>query len=147
MVDDQEVLRHYVRVLERVDKKALLRGACEIRQDLDPLLSDIITCSVEEKPAFGSFNIVSFLKFTDGCKWVARLPGKAIPALWTSLEAERLVDVFHTLKYIKDHTKVPVPEVYDFHDNLDGPVGVPYVFMQQIRGKGLWELWHDKTWS
>ncbi|TDL17724.1 hypothetical protein BD410DRAFT_843388 [Rickenella mellea] len=49
-----------------------------------------------------------------------------------------------TIRYLEAHTKVPVPRVYEYNDQLDGGgVGTPYVIMSRVEGVPLQKLWRE----
>ncbi|KZT23710.1 kinase-like protein [Neolentinus lepideus HHB14362 ss-1] len=50
-----------------------------------------------------------------------------------------------TLKYVKEHTCIPVPEVIDYDRDEDGAVGGEWMVMEYIPGVSLGEKWGEMT--
>lgn len=48
-----------------------------------------------------------------------------------------------TVRYLRSHTDIPVPEVYHHDLDLDNTVGAPYVLMERIPGQNLYQIWDD----
>ncbi|KAB5513256.1 kinase-like domain-containing protein [Coniochaeta sp. 2T2.1] len=83
-----------------------------------------------------------------GGSWIARIP--TIPApfdsddirrWWTSEEKFAMESEIATMRYVAQHTDVPVPEVFGYETGMDrSPVGLPYLLMQCIGGNMLFDL-------
>lgn len=73
------------------------------------------TCDTAQRPKSGSLNWVIFVTFADGVEWVFRSPRSGPDAIFTDDSAYKmLISEAATLKYLKAHSSVPVPEVYAF---------------------------------
>ena len=73
------------------------------------------TCDVSKLPKFGSLNWVIFVSFDDGIEWVFRSPRTGLSAILTDESASKmLISEASTLKYIRAHSSIPVPEVYSY---------------------------------
>ncbi|KAF7553693.1 hypothetical protein G7Z17_g3435 [Cylindrodendrum hubeiense] len=48
-----------------------------------------------------------------------------------------------TCRYVKSHTNIPVPEIYHVDLDPDNDVGAPYVLMEKMPGKDLYNMWDD----
>lgn len=60
-------------------------------------------------------NWVIFVTFDDGVDWVFRSPDIAMSHMMSEESAcKMLVSDAATLKYLRAHTSVPVPEVYSY---------------------------------
>ncbi|RJE17989.1 hypothetical protein PHISCL_09669 [Aspergillus sclerotialis] len=46
-----------------------------------------------------------------------------------------------TLRYLKSHSDIPVPEVYDYCASSDNDVGVPFILMSEAPGWPLSKVW------
>ena len=92
-------------------------------------------CTVGERLG-GDFNILFHLHFEDGTTWLARFPLPKYPAI-------RLKSEIATMKYVQQHSNIPVPEVYAYDSNPDNPVGVPYILMSKLPGSNLAPKWED----
>jgi hypothetical protein len=73
------------------------------------------TTDISKRPKTGSLNWVIFIVFNDGVEWVLRSPRNGPMAIVTNESASKmLISEASTLKYLKEFTSVPVPEVYSF---------------------------------
>lgn len=73
------------------------------------------TCNESQPPKSGAFNFVIFLEFDDGVEWVFRAPSSRYAAALQGDAAGRLLaSEAATLKYIREHTSIPVPEVFHY---------------------------------
>lgn len=120
--------------------------------DLDALLAlashlrDGIPCTAKKnkKPSAGCLNWVVFLTFADGVQWVFRSP-KFDAQLSDEAMEKQIASEVATMKYLKNNTVVPVPEVCSFSPTTDNVVGVPYILMSKIPGHALDEhRWFKK---
>jgi hypothetical protein len=50
----------------------------------------------------------------------------------------------YTMKYIRERSTIPVPEVFAFDSTVDNPIGSPYVFMKCVKGNAITDL---TSWS
>jgi aminoglycoside phosphotransferase (APT) family kinase protein len=88
------------------DLQALCRLASALRQGVP------CACDPEKRPASGSFNFAIFISFEDGVRWVFRSPTSTTLPL--EQEEKLLASEAATLRYLKAHSDIPVPEVYDY---------------------------------
>ncbi|KAF4462691.1 kinase-like domain [Fusarium albosuccineum] len=103
------------------------------------------TCDTTKPPKFGSLNWVVFLLFDDGIEWVFRSPRTGLSAILTDESASKmLVSEASTLKYLRAHSSIPVPEVYSYSGSKDNDIGVPYMLQSKATGRALSEYdWAD----
>ena len=102
-----------------------------------------IPCKVDPNPARGSFNLVFFIDFDDGKSWVLKLPANGHPRCWDYFAAEALESEAFTMRWIREKTTIPVPEVYGFDTSMDNPIGCPYIMMEYINGQSLYQGWFN----
>lgn len=58
---------------------------------------------------------------------------------------EKLLSEVATMKYIRAHTQIPVPEVY-YHDfSTTNAVGMQFIAMEHLPGRHLYQIWDDLT--
>ena len=105
-------------VLEAINFDALKSVVLETRLKRNGQVSldiiektDNLTCLIEEKPLFGSFNVVFVITFSDNVKWIARFPGYGVSS-FGELEARRLLSDIRTKRLVRSSTSIPVPEVF-----------------------------------
>lgn len=72
------------------------------------------TCDESEIPRSGALNWVIFLKFDDGLEWVFRAPCSRAYGAAQGVTGPLLASEVATLKYIREHTSIPVPEVFNY---------------------------------
>ncbi|KAJ7739875.1 kinase-like domain-containing protein [Mycena metata] len=101
-----------------------------------------IKCTVDPAPKIGAFNVVYFLEFTDGVRWVARIP---IPPWSEALQKRMSLDRI-SLDFIGNNTTIPVPRIIDCQTTENNALGRPYTFMTFLPGTQLAKLWFDPAW-
>lgn len=73
------------------------------------------TCDRSKPPKSGSLNWVIFVSFDDGTEWVFRSPRTGLSTIVTDeTAAKMLVSEASTLKYLRAHSSIPVPEVFSY---------------------------------
>ncbi|GFG00835.1 aminoglycoside phosphotransferase [Aspergillus udagawae] len=116
------------------DLQALCRQASTLRQG--------ISCDYnpDQRPASGSFNWAIFILFEDGVRWVFRSPH---PRKFMPMEMgmKLLASEAATLRYLKAHSDIPVPEVYDYSASSDNDIGIPFILMSEAPGWPLSKVW------
>lgn len=87
--------------------EALCHQASILRQGI------LCTCDTGQRPASGSFNWAIFISFEDRVQWVFRSPH---PRSFMPIETggKLLASEAATLRYLRAHSDIPVPEVYDY---------------------------------
>lgn len=110
-----------------------IRGI-ESRRKHQPDLPPHVECSVNlTRFASGFNNIVLELSFSDNVYWIARIPYEAL----NEEDRTSMLSEIATVKIIRKHTTVPVPQVFDFAASADQPFGYPYVLMEYLGGRTL----------
>lgn len=71
------------------------------------------TCSDSQIPKAGALNWAIFLEFDDGVEWVFRAPCSSYAAS-QGVTGLLLASEAATLKYIREHTSIPVPDVFHY---------------------------------
>ena len=100
-----------------------------------------ITRSLADDTTTG-FNLVQELIFSDGTTWLARIP---IPDN-AFLPDECLLSYVAVLKYVKQNSRIPVPQIYHhaLQSDLGNPTGSSYIFMERLPGHELPTLEPDE---
>jgi hypothetical protein len=81
------------------------------------------------------YNVIYNLAFEDGIVWMARIP---LP--YTCFQPEEISASFAaTMRYLKKHSSVPVPQVFDFCIQSDprNKTNVTYTLMERMQGHHL----------
>ncbi|PFH46515.1 hypothetical protein AMATHDRAFT_154639 [Amanita thiersii Skay4041] len=101
-------------------------------------------CTVDiEKPLYGSFNLVYVITFSDGIKWIARIPIHGVKESWSDRAAASMESQVLTMRFIKQNTTIPIPEIIHVDTTLDNKLGAPFVLMSWLDGKSVTSVWHD----
>jgi isoamyl acetate esterase len=134
MRSDSPMAKGLEAILELVDLDGLCSIASGLRNGLDCYVTDKYTC--------GGYNIVFEIVFEDGLSWIARLRS-ASPMQVVSQEfvfesptykQHVMESEVATMNYVREHTNIPVPQVYAFELSSDNPVKLPYILMECIHG-------------
>lgn len=81
------------------------------------------TCDASQTPKAGAYNFAIVLAFEDGVEWIFRAPSSAhAPA--KTITDRLLASEAATLKYVREHTTIPVPHV--FHYRYPAPSPFPF---------------------
>ncbi|OWT43353.1 hypothetical protein VFPPC_17484 [Pochonia chlamydosporia 170] len=94
------------------------------------------TCSESQIPKFGAFNWAIFLEFDDGVEWVFRAPC-SLYSMSRRITGRLIASEAATLKYIREHTSIPVPDVFHYSPYYDNDIGIPYILMSKAAGQPL----------
>lgn len=98
-------------------------------------------CDLNQSPRSGALNWAIFLVFKDGVEWVFRSPRKPY---YSSPEttAELLKSEVATMKYIRQNSSVPVPDIFDYkydYQNLNPLIVLILTLFEVLLGTMLWE--------
>ena len=107
---------------------------------LNDLLS--LCCDISAVPRCGSYNLAYLITFQDETQWIARVPGHGHEERWTDLDQRKMDSEYNTMRYVRNHTTIPIPEVYYWNTDW-GHASVPFALMELAEGKPLAELWMD----
>ena len=103
----------------------------------------IIGCTVNPDPLCGSFNLAYRVLFDDGVEWILKVPANGSHARFDQLAADSMTSEAFTMKMIKRATTIPVPTVHGFDASLDNDIGCPYILMDFLKGRPLYEGWYN----
>ncbi|GME37530.1 Aminoglycoside phosphotransferase [Neofusicoccum parvum] len=95
----------------------------------------------------GSNNAVYIVQY-DGAfplKLCVRIPACGWGDRWTAQDADALRNIALTMRYVKQHTSFPVPEVLQSDTTFNNPLGAPYILMTYIEGRPLPSVWNDTS--
>ena len=93
------------------------------------------------------------LIFDDDVQWIVRIPMprrivrddgsfkiQTKTECWTQEQAEGMKSEVYTMSYIRDHSHIPVSEIFGFDETPNNPVGAPYIFMECVMGNSIMDL-------
>jgi len=103
-----------------------------------------LTCTILY-PLSGSFNILFQLEFSDGVRWLFKVPVTGYLGRFDELAAQALTCEAMTMRLLKRETTILVPEVYSFDASLNNDVNCPFIMMEYIQGRPLYELWFQPS--
>lgn len=90
----------------------------------------------------GTFNLMVLLEL-DGTKMTIHLPACGRSGSLTEPADAWLRSHVQTLKYVRSHTNIPVPEVYASDTTANNEISAPYIAMSYIEGRTVADLWFD----
>lgn len=157
MDTDEDEMAVFEPVLARLDLDLLPKFALSTRLyiehavligSMEPdLVLPTLTCDVVTPPLSGSYHVVFPLRFSDGARWIIKVPARGHGDQWGAISARSLVAEARTMQLIKRKTTIPIPKVYAFDASLDNEIRVPYIIMEYIDGISLFKTWFDRTIS
>ena len=103
--------------------------------------SGMLACNVVGFPLCGSFHIVFTLEFDDGVKWMLKISANG--HRFDSVAAAALTSEARTMQLLKSSTTIPVPAVYAFDASACNDLNTPFILMERIDGKPLYQGWFD----
>ena len=80
------------------------------------------------------------IAFEDEIYWIARCQLALNDEFTAGSEDSRralMKSEFDTMRYVKLHTTIPLPDVYDYNTSSDNSVGCPYIMMEALDGSTL----------
>ncbi|KAN0083177.1 hypothetical protein V8E54_002265 [Elaphomyces granulatus] len=94
---------------------------------------------------YGAHSLVYVVEFDDGIKYAIRISASAWDGRFTEAAKCSLISQVHTMRFIREKTTIPLPEVYAFDTTSENEIGVPYIVMSFIDGSTVLSMWFDKT--
>ena len=90
----------------------------------------------------GKRNVLYRLHMPDDTLWMVRLHNPLVQKstvtdlnIWASNDRLLIESEMATMRYVRQHTAIPVPEIYGFDFSYENPLASPYVFMAYINEK------------
>ncbi len=105
-----------------------------------------MSCTVIFPPLAGSYNILFPLLFSDGVRWIFKVPMTGYRGRFDDVAAQALESEAMIMRFIRRDTTIPVPEVYSYDTSLGNEVNCPFIMMEHLQGRPLHELWFGQ-WS
>jgi isoamyl acetate esterase len=122
---------------QSTDFAALCLQATTVRKEYE---HKAVSCKIDTKVyQTGWFNVVFQITFDDEVYWIARIQ-LPFTTEYDELQQAVLKSEVDTMRYVKSHTNIPLPEVYDYNVNRLpelNPIGHPYTLMSAIDGQVL----------
>jgi hypothetical protein len=110
-------------------------------------------CDFNGRYQAGGNSVVRRLRFRKtGEQWLVKVPvfpgwyienpnvAQEVLNAWSPRRRERLKSEIATMRYVAQHSKIPVPTVYGYNTAVEGnPAKLPYILMQCLEGNILYE--------
>lgn len=126
------------KAVDYIDWKALRMAAEKVRA---------IPCAVGEQYTLGGSHVIREIVFDDDVHWIARVRmarinknadehyiPKQVHDFWTDALAAEMQSEIDTMSYVREHTDIPVPQVYSYDTTATNPVGAPFMLMECFAG-------------
>jgi len=98
-------------------------------------------------PLEGAYSFTVSISFDDGVQWIAKCPIR-YGRLVSELRKKCLESEVATMRLVRSHTTIPVPEVFAWDSSDDNPVCSAYILMSYATGKILfhcgWYSWYSR---
>ena len=98
-----------------------------------------------DSPIFGEFHVAFPLKFGDGHRWILKIPANGTHHTFDAISSRALSCEALTLQMLRRETTIPVPEVFAFDNTCENDLQCPFILMEFISGKPLYDCWFDKA--
>ncbi|KAM5469257.1 hypothetical protein MauCBS54593_004613 [Microsporum audouinii] len=130
---DSRGYKQMQRILNSADFEYLKIRAIMARSKVETLPLDI-TCTINtSRFTCGFNNIVLEVAFSDSVYWVARIQYHQDNIAEFSQEA--MLREIVTMRLVRSHTAIPIPEIFDYEISENNPCGYPYILAQCLSGK------------
>ncbi|KAG8531203.1 uncharacterized protein KY384_004561 [Bacidia gigantensis] len=139
----------YKPLLDVINLEALCLASIRARFRLDTVSlagSAMLTCQIADIPMMGASHAVWMIEFSDGVKWIARVPGHSYRSFGDD-EKQDMMGRIKVTKFIRKNTSIPMPDIFAWQLDKGNPVRVPYTLEEFIEGRLLSELWTDESWT
>lgn len=142
----EDELEEFAPVLASINVNGLALYASRIRQqhqyaNCQDCSTASIHCEVLLPPLHGSYHILFQLKFTDGLRWIIKIPVNGYLGQFDEMSARAVKSEAFTMQLLKRETKIPLPEVYSFDASTDNELHCPFILMEFIQGISLSDRW------
>jgi hypothetical protein len=136
--DEYDTAMRYEEVWAQVDVAAPEEVALRVRKqkvmaDKGNLeaeeVASRLSCVVGNAPMCGSNNILFPVTFSDGAKWLVRIPGHG--DIFWDLDKIKMDTEFQTMRYIKNNTSMLLPVVY-YRQFESTEIGSAFALMEWI---------------
>ncbi|TFK49168.1 hypothetical protein OE88DRAFT_478242 [Heliocybe sulcata] len=92
----------------------------------------------------GSHHRTYVVTFASGVKRVVRISDPFFRQFGSGIvPPPKMRSEIATIKYLREHTKIPVPDVVYYDDDKDGSIGAEWMAMEYVEGNRLLGIWAD----
>ncbi|KAI0884229.1 kinase-like protein [Annulohypoxylon maeteangense] len=89
----------------------------------------------------GSYNLVHVAQLDNDFRLVIRVPVTGWGSGKTETAARALESTVATMRFIANHTSIPVPQVYEYDTSDDNEIHTPYMCISFIYGSPVSNIW------
>lgn len=147
--EEEDPMELFSAVLASIQLNHLPGYASAVRRQTHPSNKggslDWIGTAAVGSPLFGSYHILFPLEFSDGVRWLLKVPVNGIRDEFDEPAAKALSSEALTMQLLRRETTIPVPEVFAFDATLNNELGCPFILMRFIPGMSLYNCWFDKS--
>lgn len=119
-----------------------MQGAKTLRSAIIQVFRNVdLSCEIESQYMAGSFNILIPINFRDGVQWLLKVPANGGPR-WNEQSSRALASEVFTMKYIRQNTSMPVPEIYGHDSTANNSIRCPYILMERIEASPCHRGWY-----
>ncbi|KAH7264790.1 kinase-like domain-containing protein [Fusarium redolens] len=135
--DGSELDRDVFGPLVDISEESILALATRIAKDVLHVLPGNAELL---KTVSGSYNIVHIVQL-ETVKLVIRIPATGWGYGMTKAAADALASQVTTMRFIKEQTGAPVPEVYSWDPTNNNEIGAPFICMSFVTGETVSSVW------
>ncbi|KAF4338494.1 altered inheritance of mitochondria 9 mitochondrial [Fusarium beomiforme] len=92
----------------------------------------------------GSYNIVHIVQVED-LKLVIRIPATGWGDGMTKDASDALASQVTTMRFIREKTRAPVPEVYNWDPTINNEISAPFICMSFVPGETVSSVWFNES--
>jgi aminoglycoside phosphotransferase (APT) family kinase protein len=140
----EEEEEQFASIIASINLLHLQELALTTRRNLFQDLAPDVSCIASTPPRVGSFNIVYKLTFSDGIKWVIRVPAEGDVFSPAHSRTLHLDIISQRLIFYK--TSIPVPQIHYWSLDANNLLSRPFVMMDFMPGMNLSKVWNDNSW-
>ncbi|PWY88542.1 hypothetical protein BO70DRAFT_385684 [Aspergillus heteromorphus CBS 117.55] len=135
----------YHLAVDRLAVDRLAEYAFDIRKTMHP--EEDLQLPEIGPTIFGRKHISFPLTFHDGASWLLKVPFGGNAHTYDEYSARAVRAEARTMQMLRRETTIPIPEVYAFSDTCDNKLNSPFIFLQHVKGKPAYHVWHDEKAS
>jgi aminoglycoside phosphotransferase (APT) family kinase protein len=124
-------------ILELANFEEIVIRALQIRKQRDKNCPETLSCKIiTDKLSSGWSNVIFEVGFSDGVVWLLRV--RLHQEIDQTELTTRYISEVTTMNYVRQHTTVPVPEVYGFEASLNNNrFGYRYMLISKLPGRTM----------
>ncbi|PYH88049.1 hypothetical protein BO71DRAFT_150662 [Aspergillus ellipticus CBS 707.79] len=85
------------------------------------------------------------ITFPDGLYWLLKVPTSGSLPSFDAYQAEALRSEALVMMMLRRKTTIPVPDVYAFSKTCANSLNHPFILLQGVKGKNVYDVWFDKA--